>query len=96
MSCDHKLIQTIGVLLKLIKMSLLSGYRDPFRSVIGDVWTDTDPFSGFGVTTGLLPSSTNLRQNRGVQLGRMICCNAFELDNEFKVICEVSLIYMLL
>lgn len=71
---------------------MLSTFRDPIRSVFDD-WTGVDPW---GVGTDLLPLSTGglgsgTAGGRRVRAtGRLMTLDAYEDQNEFKVICEVS------
>lgn len=66
-------------------MSLLSSFRDPFRSNFEDVW-DVEPW--MATWTG----DTSKGRGRRTVSGRMIYCDTFETDQEFKVICEVYLL----
>lgn len=60
------------------------GFRDPWRT-FGDVWEDP-----WMVPTGVnYPTATTGRQRTAVT-NRMICMDAFETDQEFRVIIEVT------
>ena len=64
-------------------MSLLSttGFRDPLLEVFEDPWLST------------WSSDVNRPSRRRQQLAnanRVLACDSFETDQEFKVICEVS------
>lgn len=63
---------------------MLSTYRDPFNTILGDV-LDFDPLAG----AGFMPQLTR-GVNRSRQVGKMMNLEAFETENEFKVICEVK------
>lgn len=75
---------------------MLSTFRDPVRTVFDD-WAGIDPW-GFG--TELLPLSTGGGLGAGTSggrgrvrtSGRLMTLDAFEDQNEFKVICEVRLL----
>jgi hypothetical protein len=69
---------------------MLSTFRDPLRTVFDD-WSGIEPW---GLGTEILPlSSGGLGTSSGgrgrVRSGRLMTVDAFEDQNEFKVICEV-------
>ncbi len=71
---------------------MLSSFRDPLRSTVFDDWTGIDPWS-FG--SDIMPLSGGLGTNtvggrgRVKTGGRLMTLDAFEDQNEFKVIVEV-------
>jgi HSP20 family molecular chaperone IbpA len=67
---------------------MLSTWRDPMRSVFEDLTSDVfDPFStSFG--TDLLPGWNRGGNMRRSNLPRLINVDAFEADNEFRVVAE--------
>lgn len=67
-------------------MSLFSTFRDPFRSTFEDVF-EVDPW----LTTTTMPADRS--RVRRAASSRMISCDTFETDQEFKVICEVRYPY---
>lgn len=62
-------------------MSMFSTFRDPFRSTFEDI-LEVDPW-----ISSLSGDRTRVRRGGS---NRMISCDTFETDQEFKVICEVS------
>lgn len=66
-------------------LSTWSG-RDPVSGVIGDFLSDFDPLS---TSFGYVPSQFGSRSGRIRSVGRLMTLDAFETDNDFRVIVEV-------
>lgn len=68
---------------------MLTSFRDPVSSMLGDFFGDYDPTL---TTTANLPFRG--RQDRSsIVAGRLLTLDAWETDTEFWVRCEVWLLY---
>jgi HSP20 family molecular chaperone IbpA len=82
------LIKFVIAIVEFAAYEMFSTIRDPFRGVVDEFLTaDVDPWLSSNV--GYWPTQNVGGRTQRRSIGKLMTIDAFETDQEFKIMCEV-------